>query len=78
MIDWEALRRNMPKITEQLTEMMVDEAIPTLIDGEFEATPAVALTLTGEPRSIFVIAAVNVALGCLGTMIAILTPKRIQ
>lgn len=39
---------------------------------------AIALTLTGEPRSIFVIAAVNVALGCLGTMIAILTPKRIR
>lgn len=46
MIDWEALRRNIPRITEQLTEMMVNEAIPTLIkwsDGELEAMPAVAI-----------------------------------
>lgn len=46
MIDWEALRRNIPRITEQLTEMMVNEAIPTLIDGEFEAMPAVAIQFT--------------------------------
>lgn len=43
MIDWEALRRNIPRITEQLTELMVNEAIPTLIDGELEAMPAVAI-----------------------------------
>ena len=46
MIPWEALVRDMPRISADLTRMMVEEALPAIISGPVDglgATPAVSI-----------------------------------
>lgn len=45
MIDWEALRKDMPRIVEQLKQMMIDEALRMMLDNPTDilAWPAVEI-----------------------------------
>lgn len=44
-LPWERLRDDLPRIIDQLSRMMIDEALPAILDG-VEATPAVAIEFT--------------------------------
>jgi hypothetical protein len=49
----------------------------TYVAVMFCVVSSLVLVLTGEPRAVLVIAGVNVALGCLGTFIAWVTPDKL-
>lgn len=49
MIDWDALRADMPRIVDQLRVMMTEDAIPAMTAGplsDIEAWPAVEISYT--------------------------------
>lgn len=52
MIDWEALRSDLPRITEQLVDMMTEDAIPAVRDGVL-AWPAVEIAYTTKDGETF-------------------------
>jgi len=52
MIDWDALRADMPQIVEQLLDAMTEEAIPHLIRG-LQAWPAVEIGYTTKAGETF-------------------------